>query len=324
MAFPIHRGRRLRANEPLRELVRETRVSVGDLIYPLFVVPGQGIREPVASMPGVLRFSADQLAAEAKEIHDHGIPAVILFGIPEAKDPEGSGAYDENGIVQRATRSIKDAVPELVVIGDVCLCEYTDHGHCGVLVGSNVENDPTLPLLAETAVSQANAGVDIVAPSDMMDGRVAAIRGALDAEGFENTPILSYAAKYASGFYGPFRDAAESAPAEGDRRGYQMDPGNAREALREVASDLDEGADLILMKPALPYLDVIRTAREVFDVPLWAYQVSGEFSMLCAAIERGWLERERVIRESLMSIKRAGAEKIITYFAKDVAQNALG
>lgn len=324
MAFPTNRPRRLRANEPLRALVRETQLSAADLIYPLFVVPGQGVREPVTSMPGVLRLSADQLASEAKEIKDLGIPGVILFGIPESKDPEGSGAYDEDGIVQRAIRSIKDAAPDLVVIGDVCLCEYTDHGHCGVLSDGDVENDVTLPLLAETAVSQANAGADIVAPSDMMDGRVGAIRGALDAEGFEQTPILSYASKYASGFYGPFRDAAESAPSEGDRRGYQMDPGNAREALREIASDLDEGADLILMKPAMPYLDVIRSARDVFDVPLWAYQVSGEFSMLCAAIERGWLDRERVIAESLLSIRRAGADRIITYFAKDVARNALG
>lgn len=326
MGFPVNRPRRLRSSSALRDLVRETRVSASDLIYPLFVVPGQGVREPVVSMPGVLRFSADQLASEAKEIHDLGIRGVILFGIPEAKDPQGTGAYADDGIVQRAIREIKDAVPELVVIGDVCLCEYTDHGHCGVLTsqGDDVENDATLPLLAETAVSQANAGADIVAPSDMMDGRVAAIRGALDSEGFEQTPILSYAAKYASGFYGPFRDAAESAPAEGDRRGYQMDPGNAREALLEIASDLDEGADLILMKPALPYLDVIRSARDVFDVPLWAYQVSGEFSMLCAAFERGWLDRERVIEESLLSIRRAGADRIITYFAKDVARNARG
>jgi porphobilinogen synthase len=324
MPFPNERPRRLRRTAVLRDLVRETRVSVADLIYPLFCVPGRGVREPVASMPGIHRFSVDQLAAEAKELADLGIPGVILFGIPEEKDAVGSSAYDEDGIVQRSIEAIKDAVPDLVVVGDVCLCEYTDHGHCGVFDGVHVLNDASLPLLAKTALSQARAGADIVAPSDMMDGRVAAIRAALDADGYEHTPILSYAAKYASAFYGPFRDAAESAPAAGDRRGYQMDPGNAREALRELEADLDEGADLLMVKPAMPYLDVIRAARDAFDVPLWAYQVSGEFSMLKAAIERGWLDGERAIEESLMAIRRAGAQRVITYFAKEVALRAHG
>ncbi len=314
------RTRRLRRTAALRNLAREVRVDVRDLIYPLFCVAGRGVREPVASMPGVERFSADQLAAEAKQIADLGIPGVILFGVPEAKDATGTGAWDPEGIVQRAIGAIKEAVPELIVIGDVCLCEYTDHGHCGVFDGETVDNDATLPLLARTAVSQARAGADVVAPSDMMDGRVAAIRRALDTEGFAQTPILSYAAKYASAFYGPFRDAAESTPQSGDRLGYQMDPGNAREALREIEIDLEEGADMIMVKPALPYLDVIRAARERIDVPLFAYQVSGEFSMLRAASERGWLDGERAMEESLLAIRRAGADKIITYFAKDVAQ----
>jgi porphobilinogen synthase len=324
MAFPHSRGRRLRRTAALRDLVRETRVSPADLITPLFCVTGRGVREPVASMPGVHRFSVDQLAAEAKEIRDLGIPGVILFGIPEHKDALGSGAWDPDGIVQRAARALKDAVPELVVIADVCLCEYTDHGHCGVFDGQDVENDATLPLLARTAVSAARAGADLVAPSDMMDGRVAAIRAALDAEGFEHTPILSYAAKYASAFYGPFRDAAESAPSSGDRRGYQMDPANAREAVRELRADVEEGADLVMVKPALPYLDVLRAAREQLDVPVWAYQVSGEYSMLVAAIERGWLDGPRAIEESLLAIRRAGAETIISYFAKDFARRARG
>ncbi len=314
------RTRRLRRTAALRNLAREVRVDVRDLICPLFCVAGRGVREPVASMPGVERFSADQLAAEAKQIADLGIPGVILFGVPEAKDATGTGAWDPEGIVQRAIGAIKEAVPELIVIGDVCLCEYTDHGHCGVFDGETVDNDATLPLLARTAVSQARAGADVVAPSDMMDGRVAAIRRALDTEGFAQTPILSYAAKYASAFYGPFRDAAESTPQSGDRLGYQMDPGNAREALREIEIDLEEGADMIMVKPALPYLDVIRAARERIDVPLFAYQVSGEFSMLRAASERGWLDGERAMEESLLAIRRAGADKIITYFAKDVAQ----
>ena len=320
MAFPVQRPRRLRQSGALRDLVRETSLRPEHLVYPLFCVTGRGLREPVASMPGVFRFSVDALASEAKDVHRLGIPAVILFGIPDAKDALGTGAYDPDGIVQRAIRAIKDAVPDLVVIGDVCLCEYTDHGHCGVLEGDDVENDPTLPLLAQTAVSQAQAGADIVAPSDMMDGRVAAIRAGLDDAGHAATPILSYAAKYASAFYGPFRDAAESAPSRGDRRGYQMDPGNAREAVRELQTDVDEGADVVMVKPALPYLDVIRAARESVTVPVWAYQVSGEYSMLCAAAERGWLDRERAVRESLVAIRRAGAERVITYFAKELAR----
>ena len=324
MAFPEHRSRRLRRTPALRALVRETRVSPSDLIYPLFCVSGRGVREPISAMPGIWRLSVDALAAEAKEIQELGIPGVILFGIPEAKDARGSGAYADDGIVQQAIAAIKDATPDLIVIGDVCLCEYTDHGHCGVLEGAHVQNDATLPLLAETAVSQARAGADVVAPSDMMDGRVAAIREALDLEGLEETAILSYAAKYASGFYGPFREAAESTPQVGDRRGYQMDPANAREALVEIATDLDEGADMIMVKPALPYLDVIQRARELCPVPLFAYQVSGEYSMLRAAIERGWLEEERVIEEALVAIRRAGADRIISYFAKDFARRFRG
>jgi porphobilinogen synthase len=324
MAFPEHRSRRLRRTPALRALVRETRVSPSDLIYPLFCVSGRGVREPISAMPGIWRLSVDALAAEAKEIEELGIPGVILFGIPEAKDARGSGAYADDGIAQQAIAAIKDATPDLIVIADVCLCEYTDHGHCGVLEGAHVQNDATLPLLAETAVSQARAGADVVAPSDMMDGRVAAIREALDLEGLEETAILSYAAKYASGFYGPFREAAESTPQLGDRLGYQMDPANAREALVEIATDLDEGADMIMVKPALPYLDVIQRARELCPVPLFAYQVSGEYSMLRAAIERGWLEEERVIEEALVAIRRAGADCVISYFAKDFARRFRG
>ncbi len=324
MPFPEQRLRRLRRTESIRALVRETHVAPSDLIYPLFCVTGHGVRDEVASMPGVSRFSADLLGAQAKEIHSLGIPAVILFGIPDTKDAEGSGAWDPDGIVQTAIRAIKDAVPDLVVIADLCLCEYTDHGHCGVLEGAEVDNDATLPLLARAGVSQARAGADIVAPSDMMDGRVGALRHGLDSEGFESTPILSYAAKYASAFYGPFRDAAESTPSEGDRRGYQMDPANAREALREIASDLEEGADMVMVKPALPYLDIISQARDMFSEPIFAYQVSGEFSMLQAAIERGWLDAERVVGESLTAIRRAGADRIITYFAVDYARSYRG
>ena len=314
MTFPEHR--------PLRDLVRETRLSQASLIYPLFCVEGEGVREPVASMPGVDRFSADMLSDEVKEISDLGIAGVILFGIPADKDALGSGAYDPDGVVQRSIRTIRDAAPELVLIADVCLCEYTDHGHCGVFDGNDVRNDPTLPLLGKTAVAAARAGADVVAPSDMMDGRVAEIRRQLDAEGFEDRAILSYAAKYASAFYGPFRDAAESTPQTGDRLGYQMDPGNAREALREIRMDLDEGADMVMIKPALPYLDVIRAAREICDVPIFAYQVSGEYSMIHAAAERGWIDLERAMRESLLAIRRAGADGIITYFAKDFARDA--
>jgi porphobilinogen synthase len=324
MGFPDLRLRRLRRTESLRRLVRETRVEPSDLIYPLFCVTGRGVREPVASMPGVDRLSVDQLAGEAKEIERLGIAGVILFGIPSHKDALGSGAYDDDGVIQQALRAIKDSTPDLLAIADVCLCEYTDHGHCGVFDGRDVQNDPTLELLARTAVSAARAGADIIAPSDMMDGRVAAIRRALDADGHAEMPVLSYAAKYASAFYGPFREAAESAPSKGDRRGYQMDPANSREALREIAADLEEGADMILVKPALPYLDVVRAARERFEVPLLAYQVSGEYSMLRAAIERGWLDEQRAVEESLVAIRRAGADAVISYFAKDFARRAGG
>ncbi len=306
----------------MRALARETRIAPADLVQPLFCVPGRGVREPLRAMPGIDRLSVDLLGQEGKQLLALGIPAVILFGIPQAKDATGSGAWDPDGIAQQAIRALKDAAPELCVIADLCLCEYTDHGHCGVLEGDCVQNDATLPLLAETAVSQARAGADIVAPSDMMDGRVGAIRGALDAEGFDETAILSYAAKYASGFYGPFREAAESTPRLGDRRGYQMDPANVREALVEISTDLAEGADMIMVKPALPYLDVIRAAREICPVPLFAYQVSGEYSMLVAAAERGWLERERAIDETLVAIRRAGADRVITYFAREFATRA--
>jgi porphobilinogen synthase len=324
MSFPEHRPRRLRRTPALRELARETRVTPADLYDALFVVEGSGVREPIAAMPGVSRLSVDQLADEAKRIADLGLGGVILFGIPAHKDALGSGAYDPAGVVPRAIRAIKKATPELLVIADVCLCEYTDHGHCGVYDGTSVHNDETLPLLARSAVVAAEAGADVVAPSDMMDGRVAAIRRALDAARLEDTVILSYAAKYASAFYGPFREAAESAPQSGDRRGYQMDPANAREALAELETDLAEGADLIMVKPALPCLDIIHAARERFRAPLFAYQVSGEYSMLQAAIERGWLESPRAIDESLVAIRRAGADRIITYFAKDFARRHRG
>jgi len=324
MPFPEQRPRRLRRTAALRALVRETRLAPGQLIQPVFVVDGQGTREPIHSMPGIERFAVDRVVEEAKEVERLGVAGVILFGVPQRKDAQGSGAWDPDGVVQRAIRRIKGATPDLLVIADVCLCEYTDHGHCGVLEGVHVINDATLPLLARAAVSLAEAGADVIAPSDMMDGRIAAIRRALDAAGQGETPILSYAAKYASAFYGPFREAAESAPQQGDRRGYQMDPGNAREALREIRADLDEGADMILVKPALPCLDVIRAARELCEVPLFAFQVSGEYSMLQAAIERGWLEAERAIDESLLSIRRAGADAVISYFAKDYARRCHG
>jgi len=319
MSFPALRMRRMRRSDALRRLVRETRLSRDDLVLPLFAVPGSGVREAVTSMPGVFRLSADQIAEEAKAVADLGIPAVILFGIPERKDARGSGADGADGIVQRAVAAAKRAAPELCVITDVCLCEYTDHGHCGLLDGEEVANDPSLERLAATALSHARAGADIVAPSDMMDGRVAAIRASLDAAHFESIPILAYAAKYASAFYGPFREAAESTPAFGDRRGYQMDPPNQREALREMQLDLDEGADMLMVKPALPYLDVLAEARRRFDVPLAAYHVSGEYAMLMAAAERGWLDGPRAMLESLVAIKRAGADFILTYAAKDVA-----
>jgi porphobilinogen synthase len=300
-------------------MVRETRLSRADLVQPLFVVEGNGRREPVASMPGVNRYSVDQVVLEAKRIADLGIPALILFGVPAEKDARGSGADHEGGIVQRATRAIAAAVPSLCVITDVCLCEYTKHGHCGLLAGEEVDNDASLERLASTAVSHARAGASIVAPSDMMDGRVAAIRAALDANGFEQVAILAYAAKYASAFYGPFRDAAESAPEFGDRRGYQMDPPNRREALREMRLDLEEGADMLMVKPALPYLDILADARRSFDVPIAAYHVSGEYSMIKAAAERGWIDGDRAMEEAVVSIKRAGADLILTYAAMELA-----
>ncbi len=316
----IHRPRRLRRTPELRRLVRETQLSVDDLIYPLFVCPGEGVRREVASMPGVYTLSIDQLVEEAQEVKRLGIPAVILFGIPERKDEVGSEAYAEDGIIQRAIRALKREVPGLLVIADTCLCEYTSHGHCGLVRDGEVLNDPTLELLARTAVSQARAGADIIAPSNMMDGFVAAIRGALDEAGFAHIPIMSYAVKYASAFYGPFREAAQSAPQFGDRRGYQMDPPNAREALREVELDIEQGADILMVKPALPYLDIIRLVREHFPVPVAAYQVSGEYAMIKAAARLGWIEEERVVMETLIGIKRAGADMILTYFAKDVAR----
>jgi len=320
--FPVIRPRRLRQNPVLREMVRETELSVKDLIYPLFVIAGKGVRNPVASMPGVYQVSVDNLLKEAEEVVKLGIPAVLLFGIPEPgeKDEVGSPAYARDGIVQQAIRALKKEFPGLLVITDVCLCEYTNHGHCGVVDDGIVLNDPTLELLARTALSHVEAGADMVAPSDMMDGRVGAIRSKLDAHGYTYVPILSYAAKYASSFYGPFREAAVSAPQFGDRRGYQMDPANSREALREVAQDLEEGADIVMVKPALAYLDVIRLVKENFNCPVAAYNVSGEYAMIKAAAEKGWLDERLVVLEVLTAIKRAGADLIITYFAKDVAR----
>jgi porphobilinogen synthase len=312
--------RRFRRSEALRSLVRETVLSRDDLILPLFVVEGRGVREPVGSMPGVSRFSVDQLVTEAKAVADLGLPGVILFGIPAAKDARGSGADAPDGIVQRAVEALKRSTPGLVVITDVCLCEYTDHGHCGIVDGEEVQNDPSVARLAATALSHARAGADVVAPSDMMDGRVGAIRTLLDDHGFESVAILAYAAKFASAYYGPFREAAESTPAFGDRRSYQMDPHNRREALREMRLDLEEGADALMVKPALPYLDVLADARREFDVPLAAYHVSGEYAMVKAAAERGWLDGERAMREALVGIKRAGADFILTYAAKEVAR----
>jgi porphobilinogen synthase len=319
MTFPRTRLRRLRRTPTLRRMVRETRLSRDDLVLPLFVVEGRGVREPVASMPGVLRFSVDSVVTEAKQVRDAGIPAVLLFGIPDQKDARGSGADAAGGVVQRAVDAIKSAEPDLCVITDVCLCEYTDHGHCGIVEKGDVANDPTLERLAAAALSHARAGADVVAPSDMMDGRVAAIRSALDAHGFDGVAILAYAAKFASAYYGPFREAAESTPRFGDRRSYQMDPPNRREALREMRADLEEGADVLMVKPALPYLDVLADARREFDVPLAAYHVSGEYAMIQAAAERGWLDGERAIDEALIAIKRAGADLILTYAAKQVA-----
>jgi porphobilinogen synthase len=321
MSFPATRLRRLRRTKALRGLVRETDLSVGHLVYPLFVTHGQDRREPVASMPGIERLTISHLAGEAGEIASLGIPAVLLFGIPADKDEAASGAYDAEGIVQLAVRALKQAQPELTVITDVCLCEYMSHGHCGVVrEDGEVDNDVTLELLAKTAISHADAGADAVAPSDMMDGRVGAIRGQLDGEGHSSVPIVAYSAKFASAFYGPFRDAAESAPAFGDRRGYQMDPANAREAVREAKIDVAEGADVVMVKPALPYLDVIHRVREEVDVPVAAYNVSGEYAALKAAAAQGWLEERAVVMESLTAIRRAGADVIVTYHAKEVAR----
>ncbi len=320
MAFPITRMRRLRATESLRSLVRETRLEPSQFILPLFVCEGEGVRREIGAMPGNYQMSIDQLVKDCVETKSLGVGGVILFGIPAVKDEMASGAYADDGIVQRAVRAIKQVVPSLVVMTDVCNCEYTSHGHCGKVVNGEVDNDETLRWLAASAVSHAKAGADIVAPSDMMDGRVMAIRRALDAAGFSNTPILSYAAKFASVFYGPFREAAESAPQFGDRRSYQMDPANGREAMREIELDLEEGADMIMVKPAGPYLDLIRMARDRFGVPLAAYQVSGEFSMIEAAAKNGWLDHDRAMLESLTSIRRAGADIILTYFAKAAAR----
>ena len=319
MLFPDYRPRRLRRNESFRRMIRETSLSVDNLIYPMFVVFGQGIRKPIASMPGIFQLSIDELIKEAREVLSLRIPAIMLFGIPEKKDEKASGAYDPNGIIQRAMKALKEKVPGLMVIGDVCLCEYMSHGHCGIIQGGEVDNDATLELLARTALAQAKAGADMVAPSDMMDGRVAEIRQALDENGFEQTPIMAYSAKYASAFYGPFREAAESAPKFGDRKSYQMDPANFREAIREVTLDVEEGADIIMVKPALPYLDVICRIREEFDLPVAAYNVSGEYAMIKAAAKQGWLDENKVIMESLLSIRRAGADLILTYFAKQAA-----
>ncbi len=324
MQYPEYRPRRLRRNETLRRMVRETKLSVDDLVYPLFAVAGKGLRKEVPSMPGVFQMSVDHLVKEAREVRKLGIPAVLLFGIPAKKDPLGKDAYSDKGIVQTAVRAIKDAEPDLMVVTDVCFCEYTDHGHCGILrKDGDVDNDATLAILAKSAVSHARAGADIVAPSDMMDGRVGAIRKALDRDGFTGVPIMSYAAKYAGGFYGPFRDAAESTPSFGDRRSYQMDPGNAREALREVALDVREGADIVMVKPALAYLDIICRVRQTFELPVAAYNVSGEYSMVKAGASLGWIDGDRVQMEILAAIKRAGADLVITYAAKDAAM-ALG
>jgi porphobilinogen synthase len=318
--FPVERPRRLRRTEAIRGLVRETRLTTRGFIYPMFVCPGSGVRVEISSMPGVFRQSPDRLVEECREVESLGIPAVMLFGIPDHKDERGSEAWSPTGAVQRAIEAIRHAKLNLVVMTDVCLCEYTSHGHCGLIEKGEVANDPTLALLADEALSHARAGADMVAPSDMMDGRVAAIRKALDAHGFAELPILAYAAKYCSGFYGPFREAAQSAPQFGDRRSYQMDPANAREALREVQLDLEEGADLVMVKPALAYLDIIRRVRERFDVPVAAYNVSGEYAMVKAAARNGWIEEQRVVMEILTGIQRAGADMVLTYHAKDVVR----
>jgi porphobilinogen synthase len=324
MGFPTQRLRRARRTATLRRMVREHRLDPSDFILPLFACPGEGVERPVPSMPGVHQQSVDRIAETGRAVFDEGIPAVILFGIPESKDAVGSSAWSEDGIVQRALRALREAVPELVRIVDVCFCEYTDHGHCGVLVGEEVDNDATVANLTRQAVSLAEAGADVIAPSDMMDGRVGAIRQALDAAGHQHALILAYAAKFTSAYYGPFRDAAESAPCFGDRRGYQMDPPNRREARREVALDVEEGADLVMVKPAMPYLDVLSDIRARFDLPVAAYQVSGEYAMMRAAAERGWLDYERILMESLIAIRRAGADLVLTYGARDAARLLAG
>lgn len=320
MSFPTHRPRRLRRSEALRSLVRETRLTTAGMIYPMFVCPGSNVRKEVSSMPGIYQQSVDQIVQECREVEQLGIPGVILFGLPETKDARGTSSTSAQGVVQRAVEAIRKVNLKLLVITDVCLCEYTDHGHCGVIEGGEVANDATVVILAAQAVSHARAGADVVAPSDMMDGRVAAIRDALDEHKFSDIAILSYAAKYCSGFYGPFREAADSAPQFGDRRSYQMDPANAREALKEVALDIEEGADAVMVKPAMPYLDVIRAVRERFDVPVGAYNVSGEYAMVKAAAQKGWLDEKRVVMEILTGIQRAGADIILTYHAKDLAR----
>jgi porphobilinogen synthase len=320
MPFPVYRPRRLRESPLLRSMVRETALRVDDFVYPLFAVHGRGVREPISSMPGQYRLSIDELLKECKDAASMGIPAVLLFGLPRDKDPRGTEAYAEDGIIQQAVRAVKDTIPDLLVITDVCLCEYTSHGHCGVVEDGRIKNDPTLELIARTAVSHAEAGADLIAPSDMMDGRVAAIREGLDESGFPETPIMAYSAKYASAFYGPFREAADSTPQFGDRRSYQMDPANVMEAMREVALDVDEGADIVMVKPALPYLDVIARVKGEFGLPVAAYSVSGEYAMLKAAGQLGWLDEDRAVLEALTGIRRAGADIIITYFAKDAAR----
>lgn len=320
MVFPEYRPRRMRLNENIRAMVRETRLAPEQMIFPLFIMPGKGKREEIPSMPGIFRITVDQLDKEAKDCLSAGIKSVILFGLPEKKDPMGSGAHAKDGIVQRAIRELKNKAPSMTVVTDVCLCEYTDHGHCGCLSGDSVDNDTTIELLARTALSHAQAGADIVAPSDMMDGRVAEIRSALDENDFHMTPIMSYAVKYASAFYGPFRDAADCAPQFGDRRSYQMDPANSREALREATLDVDEGADILMVKPAVAYLDIISRLHDEFDLPIAAYHVSGEYAMIKAAEQKGWIDGEKVMAETLLSIRRAGADIIITYCAKDMGR----
>jgi len=320
MQYPDYRPRRLRANENFRRMIRETRLSVDDFVHPLFVTAGKNVKKPIASMPGNFQLSVDQLVKEVKLTRDLGIPAVLLFGIPEKKDELATGAFVKDGIVQTAVKAVKDKVPDMLVITDVCLCEYTSHGHCGMLEGTDVDNDTTIEVLGETAVSHARAGADMVAPSAMMDGQVLAIREALDEADFDHIPIMAYSAKYASCFYGPFRDAAESAPQFGDRKAYQMDPANGDEAIREMTLDVEEGADIIMVKPALPYLDILCRARQEFDLPIAAYNVSGEFAMIKAAANLGWLDEERAMMEALLSIKRAGADIILTYFAREAAR----